>query len=172
MRLTVLALVMAIAPQVRSAINRAFRSDEFEIVWTATPDEAVEASKRVSVSLMLLDLDGSARARPEVIEELRTVNPNLPIIVLADQSSVVGEPITHETVVLLRKPFAAALLADTVSVLLGVTDNGSPCPIGSVPEVNAAVTESKQFCEMLVARSKTPFDFTRPYCHFETDKAS
>src|SRR5215471_8001101 len=107
MRMTVLALAMAITPQTRAAINRAFRPDEFEIVWTRTPSEAVEASTRRLPGLLVLDLNQSLPTGQGILQNLRMLNPHAPVVLLANHSSARDEAIVHEGIAVLRKPFGA-----------------------------------------------------------------
>ncbi len=163
MKMTVLALVMAITPQTRAAIYRAFRPDEFELVWAATPSEALEASTRRPPGLVLLDLDQPVPARQVILENLRRLNPSAPMVVLADHSAAQDEALADQKVAILYKPFGAGVLADAANVLLKVPSNNSVPPVGKDADVWGAKTNSERTREMLLARYHTPFEFTPSY---------
>jgi DNA-binding response OmpR family regulator len=166
MRLTVLALVMAVTPQMRAAIHRAFRADEFEIVWTATPAEAVQASTRQPPSLVLLDVDQPFRAGQAVLQNLRNLHPDAPVVVLTDRSSALEAATGDSRVMVLRKPCRAALLADAACALLKTPSNPSALTSEWASDIRGTATNSEQFRALLIERSERPFELEPSYRHW------
>jgi len=160
MKLTVLALVMAVTPQTRAAIHRAFRPDEFEILWSATPSEAVKASTQHRPGLVLLDLDQPVRTGRAILDNLRKLNPRAPMVVLANHSSAGEEAIADEGIAILWKPFGATVLADMANALLKEPRSNTAALATNNANVSSAITDSERFHERLLARYNAPFQFT------------
>jgi DNA-binding response OmpR family regulator len=166
--ITVLALVVAVAPQARSTIGRALRAarpGEIEIVWAADPSEAVEAAARRRPDLLLLEVDQPPREGWGVFERLRTVNPGAPVVVLSHHPSIYDVAVANRNGAVLRKPVGEAELADTVNGLLERLA-GRAGPNGSkdagVHEVHQA---AERFRAELLERYNTPYAFSPTYRH-------
>ncbi len=166
MRLTILALVMAITPQVRATIYRAFRADDFEIVWTDTLSKALQASITRHPSLVVLDVDRSAPGGRTILDNLRNLNPTVPMVVLAEQPPARGQAIVEVGVAVLRKPVSAGSLAETANTLFSSANLNINSQSAENTEASTATANSDPFREMLRAKSNTPFAFTPPYQHW------
>ena len=160
MRFTVLALAMAVTPQTRAAINRAFRPDEFEIVWTATPAEAIEVSTRLQPNLVLLDLDRPVQTGSPILRSLRTINPDAPMVLLTEPSFAQDEKVAPAGLAVLHKPFGASVLAETATALLKSSGGET------TPHISESVANSERFREMVLARYNTPFKLAPSYRHW------
>ncbi len=102
--------------------------------------------------LVVFDLDQSNPVGRGVLENLRTLNPSTPVLVLAQQP-LTQEPGTgDQPLAVLRNPVAAGVLPDAADALLRAakTAPGSRANEEADPE---------RFREMLRARYDTPFEF-------------
>jgi DNA-binding response OmpR family regulator len=164
-KMTVVALMLAVTPQIRATIHRAFRSDDFEIVWTASPADGVAASAIHRPDLVLLELNKPLRKGADVFAKLRTVNPNTPFVLLEGNGAKAngGGDITGAGVAVLRKPLSAAKLAETANALL---KGSSTKKVSGGNEPGEAIRNSERFREMLLARYNAPFVFAPSYRHW------
>ena len=154
---TVLTLLIAVTPQTRATVSRAFRPTDFEIVWTANAFEAVEASARCRPDLLLLDLAEPLQGGWGILERLRTANPNAPVVVLTESKPEFDEALSNNAGAVLQKPVEAATLADTVSSLLSLPPAGV-APVSSAKKDHGAViAESERFRDLLLLRYNTPY---------------
>jgi len=166
MRMTVLALAMAITPQLRATMHRAFRPGDFEIVWTDTPAEAVEASITRNPGLVVLDVDESVHAGRTILENLRALNPGTPMVLLAEDPPAPGQGIADTGIAVLRKPIGAAALADTANALLKASSRDSAPRANEDADPPPAAPNAERFREMVRARYDTPFEFSPSYLHW------
>ena len=118
MKTIILAMFVVIPPHARAAISRAFRPDEFQILWTTNPSEAVEASARYHPDLLLLDLNQPLHKGWRTYEELRTANPDAPTVVLADHESIYDQAVANRKGAVLQKPVEGEILLQTAKVLM------------------------------------------------------
>jgi len=155
MKITILALLVAVTPQMRAAINRTFRPDDFEVVWTANPSEAATASAQHHLDLLLLDLDPRSAGSQRVFENLKTANPDARVVVLTEYKAAREGAIRGTADVVIEKPFDIAELADTVHELFKtpVTD----------AERCRAIEAAGKFREKLWLRANTPLAIPTPY---------
>ncbi len=162
MRITVLALLVAVTPQTRATINRAFRPNDFEILLTANPSEALETSARLNPDLLLMDLNQPLHLAWGIFERLMTANPGAPVVVLAEHESIYDVTIASRNGAVLHKPVGLATLAQTVNGLLKL-------PSGAAPQASAKagpgdmLTESETLRPMLIQRATTPHPPVSPY---------
>jgi DNA-binding response OmpR family regulator len=166
MKLTVLALAMAITPQTRATIHRAFRADDFDIVWTHTPSEAIEASAFREPGLVVLDLGRSLHTGKGILEGLRTINPRAPVVVLAEPSAQGQGELAREGVALLQKPVEPAELAMAAGMLLKASTLPTTNQTVSAPAFSKSLRDSEQFRQMVQARYDAPFDLAPSYRHW------
>ena len=89
------------------------------MVWTATPQEAVEACDRWHIDLVLLDLNQPLRLSWEIFERVTLHNAPAPVIILTERKTEFELTVASQVGALLEKPFSAASLVHTVNVLLG-----------------------------------------------------
>jgi len=117
-KMTILALMIAATPQTKAAIHRAFKPDHFELLWVSDSSDAVEAAGRKCHDLFLLDVnEGNHRGR-EILENLKSLNPDTPIVVLIENETWTGLPGAGQTAAVIRKPFDMENLVTTVRALL------------------------------------------------------
>ncbi|MFO1477247.1 MAG: hypothetical protein U1F98_11410 [Verrucomicrobiota bacterium] len=154
-KMTVLALVMALTPQSRAAIHRALRPEEFDIVWTASPAEAIRAAATSRPGLVLLDVDHSAGAAGALADQFRSMHPGTPVVVLAAHPEADAAEPKDPGVAVLWKPFGAAVLADTAGALLRSTPNN---PKAAAPD--GSIAAAALFRQRLHERAHTPLALT------------
>jgi DNA-binding response OmpR family regulator len=157
MKITILALLVAVTPQTRATIHRAFRPNDFEVVWAASPSEALAASAQHRPDLLLLGLHQSGRKDREIIERLRTVNPGAPVVVLAEPRAADPDTAADPTAVVLQKPFDVAVLARTIRTLLQMP------PAEAGEQSTGAADTSGEYREALRLRATTPLSIPNPY---------
>ncbi len=149
MKMTVLALLMAVAPQTRATIHRAFRASDYEIVWAGNPAEAAEASARCQPGLVLLDLNQTLLGGLGVVEQMRFLNPDAPLVVLSEPGFVPPPGVTDNSTAVLHKPVEPEALVDAANVLLLTATKAEPEP-------DVGLSESQRFVELLTARHDMP----------------
>lgn len=146
-KITIMAMLVAVTPQTRAIINRAFRPDDFEVLWTANPSEALEAAKRNRPSVILLDLNQPLHKGWGILERLRKANPGAPVVVLSEHESIYAEAIARCNGAVLQKPVAMATLVETINTLLKTPASGAP------PEGNAEVGRGDDMTESGMLRA-------------------
>jgi DNA-binding response OmpR family regulator len=166
MKITVLALAMAITPQTRATIHRAFRADDFDIVWTQNPSEAIEASAFREPGLMVLDMGRALPTERAILENLRTLNPGTPMLVLTEPSAQREAEFDQERVAVLRKPVEPVELATAANTLLRASALPRVHPAVWASSHSETVLASEQFRDMLQARYDAPFDLAPSYRHW------
>jgi len=120
MKKTVLALMMNTDSLPRTVLNRALGAANYGVVWAATPQEAIEASNRCHVDLVLLDLNQPLRQGWDIFERVTAHNPTVPVVILTERRTEFEEAAASQVGALLAKPFSAASLVHIVNVLLGL----------------------------------------------------
>lgn len=150
MRITVLAALMAVTPQIRATVNRALRPDDFEIVWAADASEAVEASAMRRPDLVLLDLDQRLESSRGNLESLRAANPNAPVILIAEPGAKLGRDLGEGKMAIVEKPFGATMLSNAVNALLD----------------SATSLDSEKFRQDLLTRRDAPLALPPSYRHW------
>ena len=166
MKITVLALLVAVTPQSRATINRAFRPDDFDILWTANPFEAVEASARNRPGLLLLDLNQPLHKGWGIFERLRAANPGAPVVVLSDYESIYDQAVANRKGAVLRKPVGMATLTETVNALLKAPSPSTALEGNRDAEPGVVITESERFRAELLVRYNAPYEFPAPHRHW------
>jgi DNA-binding response OmpR family regulator len=163
---TVLALLVAVTPQTRAAISRAFKADDFEILWTANPSEAVEAGARNHFDVLLLDLNQPLLAAWGTFERLTALNTTAPVVLLTAQRSKFEETVGEKMGVVLQKPLQAAALVDAVNTLLKTPAAGAAPGGKHDSEVRSASGESENFRATLLERYHAPYILPGSYRHW------
>ena len=165
MKIIVLAVLMAATPQTRATINRAFRSEDFEILLTANPLEAVEASARHRPALLLLDLNQPLHKGWGMFERLRAVNPGAPIVVLSQYESIYDQAVANRKGVVLQKPVGVATLTEAVNTLLKVPSRAA---LEETPDAGPGdgMAESEKFRALLIERYNAAYALPTPYRHW------
>lgn len=163
MKITVLTMFVAATPHTRATINRAFRSDDFEILWTASPSEAVEASAKHRPGLLLLDLNQPLHKGWETFENLRKANPYAPALVLSEHESIYDLAVANRKGAVLHKPVGVATLLETVSLLMNKESSGTGLEGGHNAEPCEALTSSERFRAEMLERYNAPYVLPTPY---------
>jgi len=116
---TVLALLVEANGLVRLKLNRALEREHFEVLWTATTQEAVVAYNRRHIDLLLLDLNQPLKVGWEIFEPLGALNPALPIVMVAEKETELEQSVAERVGARLEKPFSLRALIQTIHLLLG-----------------------------------------------------
>src|SRR5262245_6882237 len=125
MRMTVLAMLMAVTPQMRATVNRALRPQDFEVVWAIDASAAREASASCRPDLVLLDLNQPVQSAWENLENLRAVHPGVPVVALVERGAMYEGNLADTRLALIEKPVGATELAGAVNDLLNVSTGSS-----------------------------------------------
>src|SRR6266700_6806769 len=92
---TVLALLVEANGLVRLELSRALQQQHFEVLWTATTQEAVEAYNRRHIDLLLLDLNQPSKVGRDIFEPVGALNPALPIIMVTEKETEVEQTVAE-----------------------------------------------------------------------------
>jgi DNA-binding response OmpR family regulator len=115
----VLALLVEANGLVRLKLNRALEQEHFEVLWTATTQEAVAAYNRRHIDLLLLDLNQPLKVGWDVFEPVGALNPALPIVMVAEKKTELEQNVAERVGTRLEKPFSLRALIQTIHLLLG-----------------------------------------------------
>lgn len=165
MKMTILALLVAVTPHTKATIHRTFKPDDFEILWVSDLSEVVAVSARQRPDLLLLDLNQPLHEGLGTFERLRTANPEVPVVVLSACESIYDMTVANRNGVVLHKPIGVAELQQTVHKLLNL-------PTAIAPDANDdsilrdASAESEEFRASLHRRATTRLDDIIPYDHW------
>lgn len=164
MKKTVLALWVGVTPLTKATISRAFKPNDFEILWAGNESEAVKASTRHHFDLLLLELNQPLRAGRGIVERLRTLNAGVPVVILTEYKSAYEEAVADQAGAVLQKPFNVAALAHAINGLLGNSSSSNLAPTANQAADQRDLTaQSNHFREMLHQRYTTPFVSGTPY---------
>ena len=131
MKKNVLALLLDETPLTKAILSRAFKKTDYEVLWTANVNEALEALVRQRVDLLLVDLNRPLRKEWEIFERLIARNHGVPMLILTDHKSAYEEAAAEHVGAVLQKPFSSSVLVHTVTTLLDPPSSGvEPLPIG------------------------------------------
>ena len=166
MRMTVLAALMAVTPQMRATIHRAFRPDDFEVVWAMDTAEAVKASARQRPDLVLLDLNRPLDGAWGNFENLRAVNPDTPVILVAEPGATHDKRFTDRNVVVVEKPIGSATLKDSVNVLLKLSPDSLTPLFAKAGEAGGARVDAERVRASLFTRHDAPPALSPSYRHW------
>ena len=165
MRMTVLAVLMAVTPQIRATIHRALRPDDFEVVWAADAAEAVEASAKRRPDLVLLDLKPPLQGGWVEFDSLRAANPSALMVVLAEHGAAHDRDMTDAKMTVVEKPFDAPALEDALNAMLFSTGSRTTC-LTKGGDAGGASMEAGKFRESLLARHDAPLALGPSYRHW------
>ena len=163
---TVLTLSMVVTPQARATIGRALRPPDFELVWTANPSEAVEASARHRADLVVLDMSEPLLRGWGILAQMRSANPSVPVVVLTEHKSDYDAIIPQHAGAVLQKPVEAADLADAVNSLLKAGAAGAGPEASRDAASGLVIAESERFRAMLLQRYHAPLTVPPSYRHW------
>ncbi|HXJ59096.1 MAG TPA: response regulator [Verrucomicrobiae bacterium] len=114
-----LALLVEANGLVRLELNRALEQEQFEVLWTATTQEAVAAYNRRYIELLLLDLNQPLKVGWDIFEPLGALNPALPIVMVTEKKTELEQTVAERVSTRLEKPFSLRALIQTIHLLLG-----------------------------------------------------
>ena len=115
---TVLALLVEANGLVRLELNRALEQEQFEVLWTATTQEAVAAYNRRYIDLLLLDLNQPLKVGWDIFEPVGALNRALPIVMITESKTEVEQTVAERVGARLEKPFSLPALIQTFHLLL------------------------------------------------------
>jgi DNA-binding response OmpR family regulator len=116
---TVLALLLETNGLVRLKLSHALEQEHFEVLWTATTQEAVAAYNRRHVDLLLLDLNQPLKVGWDIFEPVSALNPALPIVMVTEKKTELEQSVAERVGTRLEKPFSLPALIQTIHLLLG-----------------------------------------------------
>jgi len=116
---TVLALLAEANGLVRLELSRALEQKHFELLWTATTQEAVAAYNRRHIDLLLLDLNQPLKVGWDIFEPVGALNPALPIVMVTEKETELEQAVAERVDARLEKPFTLPALLQTIHLLLG-----------------------------------------------------
>ena len=103
---------------VRLELTRALEQEHFEVLWTATTQEAVEAYNRRHIDLLLLDLNQPLKVGWDIFEPLGALIPGLPIIMVTEKKTELEQTVAERVGTRLENPFSLPALIQTIHLLL------------------------------------------------------
>ena len=118
---TVLALLIEANGLVRLKLKRALEQEHFELLWTATTQEAVAAYNRGHIDLLLLDLNQSLKVGWDIFEPVGALNPALPIVMVTEKKTELEQTVAERVGARLEKPFTLPALLQSIHLLLTQT---------------------------------------------------
>jgi DNA-binding response OmpR family regulator len=110
---TVLALLLETNGLVRLKLSHALEQEHFEVLWTATTQEAVAAYNRRHVDLLLLDLNQPLKVGWDIFEPVSALNPALPIVMVTEKKTELEQSVAERVGTRLEKPFSLPALTPT-----------------------------------------------------------
>src|SRR6266496_1187681 len=115
---TVLALLVEANGLVRLKLNRALEQEHYEVLWTATTQEAVAAYNRRHIDLLLLDLNQPLKVGWDIFEPVGALNPALPIVMVTEKQTELEQTVAERVGTRLEKPFSLPALIQAIHLLL------------------------------------------------------
>jgi DNA-binding response OmpR family regulator len=91
----------------------------FEVLWTATTQEAVAAYNRRHIDLLLLDLNQPLKVGWDIFEPVGALHPTLPIVMVTEKKTELEQTVAERVGTRLEKPFSLRTLIRTIHLLLG-----------------------------------------------------
>ena len=113
-----LALLVEANGVVRLKLNRALEQEYFEVLWTATTQEAVAAYTRRHVDLLLLDFNQPLKVGWDIFEPVGALNRALPIVMITESKTELEQTVAERVGARLEKPFSLPALIQTFHLLL------------------------------------------------------
>jgi two-component system torCAD operon response regulator TorR len=104
---------------VRLELSRALERENFEVLWTATTQEAIAAYNRRHIDLLLLDLNQPGKVGWDIFEPVGALNPALPIVMVTEKKTELEQTVAERVGTRLEKPFSLPVLIQTIHLLLG-----------------------------------------------------
>jgi len=147
---TVLALLVEANGLVRLKLSRALEQEHFEVLWTATTQEAVAAYSRRHIDLLLLDLN-QLKVGWDIFEPVGALNPALPIVMVTEKKTKLEQTVAERVNIRLEKPFSLPALIQTIHLLLSRPTQTHLQATGSVPISNHFVPVRKNLKPTSVA---------------------
>jgi len=133
-------LVVDDDPAVRESLRDALESENFDVIFAADGNEALEKFYEGDIDIVLLDLKMPDKSGWEVFERMTAVNPLLPVIIITASNDAVELAAQAGASAIVEKPIELPRLLWTIHRLLGeplerrlwrIVAN---CPLIMVPE--------------------------------------
>ena len=104
--------------QIRQSLLKLLQKEDYEVVLAAEGTEALEKLERLTIDLLLLDLNLPNKSGWDVFERATSTNPLLPIIIITGREKQFKLAIGAGVGALMQKPLDVPLLLKTISELL------------------------------------------------------
>ena len=105
-------------PAVRESLRRALESENFNVIFAADGNEALEKFYEGYIDIVLLDLKMPGRSGWEVFERMTAVNPLVPVIVITASNGAVELLAQAGVSAIMEKPLELPMLLWTIHRLL------------------------------------------------------
>jgi DNA-binding response OmpR family regulator len=97
-------------------MERALREAGHRVLVTRNPLEAFELGRRVLIDVLVADVVSLDEDGPGLVQRLRTIQPSLQVLYLADRGWLDGSDTSNSSA--LRAPFSLAELQEAVAVAI------------------------------------------------------
>ena len=104
---------------VRASMKKVLQGAGYEVLLAATGQEALNQLGAQRVDLLLLDMNLPLRSGPDILEQIRAKDANLPIITLSAYAQQYRSKASARASALMEKPLDASKLLEVIRWLLG-----------------------------------------------------
>jgi len=118
MKNKVLMFFASAPPSLREMLSRMLQSENYEARWTDDEQEAISLAQRQRFDLLLLDFNRPLKRALNALEQLRSVNPFAPVILIIERNTECERAVAGRFAALIRKPFAVSLLLEIMREVL------------------------------------------------------
>ena len=105
-------------PAVRESLRHALESENFDVIFAADGNEALEKFYEGDIDIVLLDLKIPDKSSWEVFERMTAVNPLLPVIIITASNDAVELAAQAGASAIVEKPLELPRLLRTIHRLL------------------------------------------------------
>ncbi len=155
MKTNILALLPDASLYSKAILSRTFHGDHYEVFWSATVDEALDAMMQHRIDLLVLDLNRPLRTGWGMFERLITLNHDVPVVLLTEHKAAYEEVAAAQVGAVVQKPFSPAELKQTVVRLLRQPVTGAVAAAGHAGVAHAE-SNAADFREAMHERYITP----------------
>jgi CheY-like chemotaxis protein len=109
-------------PAICALLKRLLVNNKWEITVFDSPEEALQYGKNNRIDLMITDISMPKMTGQELIRQIKSVKPDIPVIVMSSaiDAQVMEETAKHGVVDYFRKPFDIAALKSRVMAKLSL----------------------------------------------------
>jgi len=109
-------------PSICALLKRSLVNNQWELTVFTSPQEALEYGKNNRIDLVITDISMPEMTGQELIREIKSVKPEIPVIVISSSidANVIEETARHGVVDYFRKPFDMAALKSRVMAKLSL----------------------------------------------------